>query len=77
MNNKDLFKALLFAGLIVGGIFVIKHGAQGEKQNNRPESIYDKINLLTEVMKKVSDNYVKEVSDEELLMRAIRWMVHS
>jgi carboxyl-terminal processing protease len=75
--NKDLFKALLFAGLIVGGIFVIKHGAQGEKQNNRPESIYDKINLLTEVMKKVSDNYVKEVSDEELLMRAIRWMVHS
>jgi len=75
--NKDLFKTLLFALLIVGGVFVIKHGAQGEKQNSRPESIYDRVNLLTEVMKKVSDNYVKEVSDEELLMRAIRWMVHS
>ncbi|MCX7733331.1 MAG: S41 family peptidase [bacterium] len=53
----------------------------GAEESNRKsatdQSIYEKINLFNEVMKKVSDNYVYEVSDEELIMRAIKWMVNS
>lgn len=41
------------------------------------KKVYDKINLFTEVMKKVSDNYVREVSEDELIMRAIKYMVNS
>lgn len=39
--------------------------------------LYEKINLYNEVLKKVSDNYVDNVSEEELIMKSIRGMVQS
>lgn len=76
--NLKPFLVPLLLSLVLGTIF-IRHQAKAknEKNTQNQSDIYQKINLLTEVIKKVSDNYVEEVSDEELMMRAIKWMVHS
>ncbi len=75
-----LFEAfLIFFALVFGFAFVMKHIAVGQKEgkSNDIDKIYEKINLFNEVLKKVADNYVEEISDEELIMRSIKWMVNS
>lgn len=51
--------------------------AEEEKVVRSKQGIYEKINVFNEVMKKISDNYVTAISEEELIMRAIKWMVGS
>ena len=77
LEGRILFSEILFlASVFFAGLFIFKFIATGSSAG-KSGNIYGKINLFTEVIKKVSDNYVEEISDEELIMRAIKWMVHS
>ncbi len=82
MDSKDgkTIWVIAAVSLLVFGIFKLSSGiikAEESSDGIKNSKIYEKINLFNEVMKKVSDNYVQEVSEDELIMRAIRSMVSS
>lgn len=82
-NNGIKFLVFLTAFLLTFGIFKLSSDIIGAEEstsngnNFKNSKIYERINLFNEVMKKISDNYVRDVSEEELIMRAIRSMVSS
>ena len=65
MNNKRIFTFIIF--------FILYFG----KANAQEETVYDKIDLLGEVLDKINKEYVEEVDQSDTMDAAINGVLQS
>ena len=68
-------KSAILTILITAGMLMVAVGVRGESTTKSPD--YNELQLFYKVMKIVKRNYVKDVSDKELLQGALNGMLQS